>query len=168
MHHGGSTLMGIMLAVSTVVALGGIPSLAAATASQQVGVTADIDYTCRNVTVSVEPKWVPYDIVIYYEDRVTGRQGKALVGPMHGRTVEPYGDGILFTSVEVMVNGATIETETILARCYPDTNAATRSGRSAIATASGGSVSGERSRNPVPVAMATTRSSRPISPAEER
>jgi hypothetical protein len=134
---------------------------------QAVGVNADIDYTCRNVTVTVEPKWVQYDLVVFYEDTVTGKQGKALLGPMRGRTVEPYGNGIVFTSVEVVVNGATVETETILARCYPDTSDAMRSERSAIGTESGVSVREARSRNPVPVATATTDSSGPISPAFE-
>lgn len=130
-----------------------------ATALQTVDVTADIDYTCRNVTVRVEPKDVQYDLVIYYEDTVTGHRGKALVGPMTGKTVEPYGNGIVFTSVDVMVNGATIESETILAKCYPDTKDSTRDGKSSIRTDSGRSVMDERSRNPVPVAMATIDSS---------
>ncbi len=136
-------------------------------ALQVVGVTADINYTCRNVTVAVKPKDVQYDLVIYYEDRVTGRQGKALVGPMQGKTVEPYGNGIVFTSVDVMVNGGVIGSETILAKCYPDTKASTRAGRAAIRTDSVASKPDERSRNPVPVAMATTDSSWLISPAEE-
>lgn len=132
-----------------------------ATALQTVDVTANIDYTCRNVTVRVEPRDVQYDLVIYYEDTVTGHRGKALVGPMMGKTVEPYGNGIVFTSVDVMVNGATIESETILAKCYPDpdTKDSTRDGKSSIRTDSGRSAIDERSRNPVPVAMATTDSS---------
>lgn len=147
---------------------GGEPGATEPPAVQAVGVTADIEYTCRNVTVTVEPERVQYDLVIFYEDTVTGKRGKALVGPMRGKTVEPYGNGIVFTSVEVMVNGATVETETILAKCYPDTKDATRSGRSPIGTDSGVSASGERSRNPVPVAMATTDSSGSILPAVER
>ena len=133
--------------------------VAGATGVQTFGVTADIEYTCRNVTVMVKPKDVQYDLVIYYEDTVTGRQGKALVGPMAGKTVEPYGNGIVFTSVDVMVNGATIGSETILAKCYPDTKESTRDGRSSIRTDSGDSKWEARSRNPVPVAMATTDSS---------
>jgi hypothetical protein len=113
------------------------PELAGASGYQAIGVSADIDYTCRNVTVSVEPKWVQYDLVVFYEDTVTGKQGKALLGPMRGQTVEPYGNGIVFTSVEVVVNGATVETETILAGCYPDTSDAMRPERSAIGTDSG-------------------------------
>ena len=135
------------------------PTGTEATALQAFGVTADIEYTCRNVTVTMRPKDVQYDLVIYYEDTATGRQGKALVGPMTGKTVEPYGNGIVFTSVDVMVNGATIESETILAKCYPDTKESTRAGRSSIRTDSGDSKWKARSRNPVPVAMATTDSS---------
>lgn len=139
-------------------AVGETPT-ADATALQTVAVTADIDYSCRNVTVKVKPKDVQYDLVIYYEDTVTGQRGKALVGPMTGKTVEPYGNGIMFTSVDVMVNGATIESETILSKCYPDTKESTRDGKSSIRTDSGRSAIDERSRNPVPVAMATTDSS---------
>ncbi len=148
----------VVVAGTGVVTGGSSPELSGAAGYQAVGVNADIDYTCRNVTVSVEPKWVRYDLVVFYEDTVTGKQGKALLGPMQGKTVEPYGNGIVFTSVEVVVNGATVETDTILARCYPDTSDATRPGRSAIGTASGVATFEERSRNPVPVATPRTPS----------
>ena len=162
-----AVIVAVVVAVPGVVTGGNSPKFSGAAGYQAVGVNADIDYTCRNVTVSVEPKWVRYDLVVFYEDTVTGKQGKALLGPMQGKTVEPYGNGIVFTSVEVVVNGATVETDTILARCYPDTSDAMRPGRSAIGTASEVSTLEARSRNPVPVATATTDSSRSISPVFE-
>ncbi|SIR81782.1 hypothetical protein SAMN05421858_3928 [Haladaptatus litoreus] len=123
---------------------------------QFVTPTADIEYTCDNVTVSVKPKWVNYSIVVYYRDTVTGDEGKALLGPMNGTVTEPYGPDILFTSVEVIVNGGIIATDYILARCTPDTSERTRSARSARGIDCGAVGIAPCSRNPVPVAIATT------------
>ncbi len=122
----------------------------------QVTPTADIEYTCNNVTVSVEPKWVTYSLVVYYRDTVTGDEGKALLGPMNGTVVEPYGPEILFTSVEVVVNGNTIATDYILARCTPETSERIRSERLESEIDREAVVFADGSRNPVPVAIATT------------
>ncbi len=92
--------------------------------------TADIEYTCNNVTI----------------------------------TVDPHGSNILFTSVEVVVNGQIIAIDYILARCTPETSERTRSERSRSGTDCGVVAVSDRSRNPVPVAIATTWSSGEIAP----
>lgn len=159
MYSGGA--WGAIVVISIlVIEVGSGSGLAVSTpherSASQVVPTANIEYTCNNVTVSVEPKWVTYHLVVYYRDTVTGDEGKALLGPMNGTVTEPYGPEILFTSVDVVVNGDTIATDYILARCTPETSDRTRSERSERGTDRGVVGIADRSRNPVPVAIATT------------
>ncbi len=160
MQPGGATLT--LLVVAAVGAAAGVgfgSALAATNQPDVVSPTADVDYTCRNVTVSVEPKWVSYSLVVTYRDTATGDEGKALVGPMNGTVTEPYGPEFVFTSVEVVSNGASIETGYLPARCYPDdpgTSDRTSLERSSIRASRGVADASDRSRKPVPVATATT------------
>ncbi|WP_458186712.1 hypothetical protein [Haladaptatus sp. NG-WS-4] len=115
------------------VAASGFGSTLAGASQSVVLPTADVEYTCENVTVSVEPEWVNYSLVITYRDTVTDDEGKALVGPLNGTVTEPYGPEFVFTSVEVLVGGATVETGYVPLRClrnYSETSVRTRSERS--------------------------------------
>ncbi len=154
MRPGGMTLA--ILTVGAVVALGFGGSSVTARQFEPIFPTAEIDYTCQNVTVTVEPEWVSYDLVIRYRDTETGDDGKALIGPFNGTVTEPYGPEIIFTSVEVLANGRSLGTEYIPLRCQPETSERTRSGSSESETACGVVGTADCSRNPVPVAMATT------------
>ncbi len=159
MHSGeawGTTVMVSILVIAVWSGSGLAVSVPHERSANQTVPTADIKYTCNNVTVSVKPKWVTYHLVVYYRDTVTGDEGKGLLGPMNGTVMEPYGPEILFTSVEVVVNGDTIATDYILARCTPDTSDRTPSERSERGTDRGVVGIADRSRNPVPVAIATT------------
>lgn len=78
-----------------------------------------VEFTCRDVTMTVTPDFWEYQVVVFAVDTLTGDRMRAVFGPFSGTIVEPVGDEIVLTRVELVVQGETIAAGSIPERCDP-------------------------------------------------